>query len=223
MTIARKLRHGLAELGQTLPGGAEKKLLRFLELLQRWNRTINLTAVREIDDMVAAHLLDSLAIRPWLAGDRILDVGSGAGLPGIPLAIAEPQRSFILLDSAAKRCRFLTQAVVELGLANVRVENRRVEDYLVSSDEVPPFSTITARAFSSLDKLTAAAGHLLADRGSLLAMKGKMPQGELNMLPDGWRLQRAEKLVIPELAAERHLLILERVKIKDPERTWHES
>ncbi len=210
MTIAQMLRQGLAELGQTLPSGAEQKLLSFLELLRHWNRTINLTAVREIDDMVAAHLLDSLAIRPWLAGERILDVGSGAGLPGIPLAIAEPHRSFVLLDSAAKRCRFLTQAVVELGLANVRVENRRVEDYLVSSDEGPSFSTITARAFSSLDKFVAAAGHLLADRGSLLAMKGKMPQDELDELPDGWQLQHAEKLVIPGLAAERHLLILGR-------------
>ena len=210
MTIAHKLRQGMAELGQTLPEGAEQELLRFLELLQHWNRTINLTAVREIDDMVAAHLLDSLAIRPWLAGDRILDVGSGAGLPGIPLAIAEPHRYFVLLDSAAKRCRFLTQAILELGLANVWVENRRVEDYLVSSDKVPPFTTITARAFSSLDKFLAAAGHLLADRGSLLAMKGKLPQDELKMLPDGWRLQHAEKLVIPGLVAERHLLILVR-------------
>ncbi len=210
MTIAQMLRHGVAELGQTLPDGAEQKLLSFLELLRHWNRTINLTAVREIDDMVAAHLLDSLAIRPWLAGERILDVGSGAGLPGIPLAIAEPHRSFVLLDSAAKRCRFLTQAVVELGLANVRVENRRVEDYLVSSDEGPLFSTITTRAFSSLDKFVAAAGNLLADRGSLLAMKGKMPQDELDELPNGWRLKHAEKLVIPGLAAERHLLILGR-------------
>ncbi len=210
MTIAQMLRQGLAELGQTLPDGAEQKLLSFLELLRHWNRTINLTAVREIDDMVAAHLLDSLAIRPWLAGERILDVGSGAGLPGIPLAIAEPHRSFVLLDSAGKRCRFLTQAVVELGLANVRVENRRIEDYLVSSDERPSFSTITTRAFSSLDKFVAAAGHLLADRGSLLAMKGKMPRDELDELPDGWRLQHAEKLVIPGLAAERHLLILGR-------------
>ncbi len=210
MTIAQMLRHGVAELGQTLPDGAEQKLLSFLELLRHWNRTINLTAVREIDDMVAAHLLDSLAIRPWLAGERILDVGSGAGLPGIPLAIAEPHRSFVLLDSAAKRCRFLTQAVVELGLANVRVENRRVEDYLVSSDEGSSFSTITARAFSSLDKFVAAAGNLLDDRGSLLAMKGKMPQDELNEMPNGWRLKHAEKLVIPGLAAERHLLILGR-------------
>ena len=210
MTIAQKLRNGLAELGQTLPEGAEQKLLKFLELLQRWNRTFNLTAVREIDDMVAAHLLDSLAIRQWLAGDRILDVGSGAGLPGIPLAIAEPHRSFVLLDSAAKRCRFLTQAILELGLTNVWVENRRVEDYLVTSDRVPPFTTITARAFSSLDKFLVAAGHLLADRGSLLAMKGKMPQDELKMLPDGWRLQHAEILVIPGLLAERHLLILGR-------------
>ncbi len=172
MTIAQMLRHGVAELGQPLPDGAEQKLLSFLELLRHWNRTINLTAVREIDDMVAAHLLDSLAIRPWLAGERILDVGSGAGLPGIPLAIAEPHRSFVLLDSAAKRCRFLTQAVVELGLANVRVENRRVEDYLVSSDEGSSFSTITARAFSSLDKFVAAAGNLLYDGVSLLAMIG---------------------------------------------------
>ena len=100
--------------------------------------------------------------------------------------------------------------MVELGLANVRVENRRVEDYLVSSDEEPSFSTITARAFSSLDKFVAAAGNLLADRGSLLAMKGKMPQDELDEMPNGWRLKHAEKLVIPGLAAERHLLILGR-------------
>ncbi len=222
MTIARKLRHGLAELGQTLPEGAEQKLLRFLELLQHWNRTINLTAVREIDDMVATHLLDSLAIRQWLAGDRILDVGSGAGLPGIPLAIAEPQRSFILLDSAAKRCRFLTQAILELGLANVRVENRRVEDYLVTSEQVPSFTTITARAFSSLEKFLAVAGHLLADRGSLLAMKGKMPQDELKVLPEGWRLRHIDKLVIPGLVAERHLLILGRNQTQDSKRIWDE-
>ena len=204
------LQHGLKELGQTLPEGAEAKLLQFLELLQHWNSTINLTAVRDIDDMVVAHLLDSLAIRPWLDGERILDVGSGAGLPGIPLAIAEPERFFVLLDSAAKRCRFLTQAVLELGLANVQVENLRVEDYLVAAEQESPFTIITARAFSSLDKFVAAAGRLLSDQGSLLAMKGKIPADELRMLPAGWRLRSAEKLAIPGLEGERHLLILGR-------------
>jgi len=210
MAIARELQHGLAELGQTLPDGAEQKLLQFLELLQHWNSAFNLTAVRDIHDMVAAHLLDSLAIRPWLDGERILDVGSGAGLPGIPLAIAEPDRFFVLLDSAGKRCRFLTQTVLELGLANVQVENLRVEDYLVAAEQESPFTTITARAFSSLDKFVAAAGRLLSDQGSLLAMKGKMPEDELQTLPAGWRLQSAEKLAIPGLEGERHLLILDR-------------
>ena len=116
----------------------------------------------------------------------------------------------MLLDSAGKRCRFLTQTVLELGLANVQVENLRVEDYLVAAEQESPFTTITARAFSSLDKFVAAAGRLVSDQGSLLAMKGKMPEDELQTLPAGWRLQSAEKLAIPGLEGERHLLILDR-------------
>ncbi len=210
MTLVGKLRRGLDQLDMQLPADDESKLIAFLELLNHWNRSFNLTAIREPGQMVAAHLLDSLIIRPWLVGSRVLDVGSGAGLPGIPLAIAEPERFFVLLDSTANRCRFLTQACLELDLKNVQVENHRVEDYLVSPDQAPSYTTITARAFSSLDKFVASAGRLLAADGRLLAMKGRLQHDEMKALPAGWQIESIENLVVPGLSADRHLLIVTR-------------
>ncbi len=210
MTLVEKLRRGLEQLDMQLPADNESKLIAFLELLNHWNRSFNLTAIREPGQMVAAHLLDSLIIRPWLVGSRVLVVGSGAGMPGIPLAIAEPERFFVLLDSTAKRCRFLTQACLELGLKNVQVENHRVEDYLVSQDQAPSYTTITARAFSSLDKFVASAGRLLAADGRLLAMKGRLQHDEMKALRAGWQIESIENLVVPGLSADRHLLIVTR-------------
>ncbi len=198
------LDNGLSSLDQTYPSGAAEALLEFLLLLEKWNKTWNLTAVRDPLAMVPRHILDSLSIRPWLAGARIADIGSGAGLPGIPLAIAEPGRQFVLIDSAAKRTRFMTQAAATLGLANVEVVHSRAEDYRPDSG----FDTVISRAFASLADFTAAAGHLCSDGGRLLAMKGRFPGDEIAQLPANWQPAAVESLSVPGLEAERHVVVL---------------
>jgi 16S rRNA (guanine527-N7)-methyltransferase len=186
-----------------LDGDQQSALLGYLALLEKWNKVYNLTAVRDPAQMVPQHLLDALSIRPYLHGERILDVGTGAGLPGIPLAIAEPQREFVLLDSALKRTRFVTQAVAELGLKNVEVVQARIEDYQPTA----LFDTITSRAFTATGDFVAATGHLLADNGRLLAMKGKLPEQEINSLPDQWVCE-VHKLAVPGVIGERHILLI---------------
>ena len=170
-SLLAELERGLGALHVALPRGAGQRLLDYLQLLQRWNRVYNLTAVRGTRSMLTRHVLDSLTLVPFLEGQRILDVGSGAGLPGIPLAICSPDRAFWLLDASAKRCRFLRQAKAELGLQNVTVLATRAEDY--QSGE--KFDTLASRAYSSLDGFVHSAGHLLAENGVLLAMKGAWP------------------------------------------------
>ncbi|NNF52634.1 MAG: 16S rRNA (guanine(527)-N(7))-methyltransferase RsmG [Gammaproteobacteria bacterium] len=205
------LGNGLSELGSALPAGVTESLLDFLRLLEKWNKTWNLTAVRDPIDMVPRHVLDSLSIRPWLAGTRIADVGSGAGLPGIPLAIAEPGRRFVLIDSAAKRTRFMTQAAATLGLSNVEVVHSRAEDYRPDSG----FDTVISRAFASLADFTAAAGHLAKPDGRLLAMKGRYPGDEIAQLPATWQPAKVESLTVPGLAAERHVVVLRAAMYRD--------
>ena len=195
---------GLSSLGQTFPSGAAETLLAFLRLLDKWNKTWNLTAVRDPLEMVPRHVLDSLSVRPWLEGPRIADIGSGAGLPGIPLAIAEPERQFVLIDSALKRTRFMTQAAATLGLANVTVVHSRAEDYRPDSG----FDTVISRAFASLADFTAAAGHMVKPAGCLLAMKGRFPGDELAQLPANWRSTAVEALTVPGLEGERHVVVL---------------
>ncbi len=195
---------GLSALQLPLAAPRITLLAAYLTLLERWNRTYNLTAVRDPQQMVSRHLLDSLAIQPWLQGPQVLDVGSGAGLPGIPLAIAQPDCTFHLLDSNGKRTRFLTQVVAELGLKNVVVLRSRIEDYQPNQR----FNSIVSRAFASIADLVASAGHLCANDGNILAMKGTAPETELTNLPPGYTMLAVHPLHIPGLSAARCLVQL---------------
>lgn len=178
------------------------RLLQYRDLLVRWNRVHNLTAVRDPQEMIAHHLLDSLAVSPYLYGETVLDVGSGAGLPGIPLAVVNPQRHFVLLDASNKRVRFLRQVIVELGLSNVEAVHERIERYRPAA----PFATVTSRAFAALGDFVAAAQGLLAPDGRLLAMKGRYPEEELLALPAGYKVRAVYELGVPGLNAQRHLI-----------------
>ncbi len=186
------------------PEDAASRLAAYVDLLAHWNRAYNLTAVRRPQDMVARHILDSLAVLPWLRGRRVLDVGSGAGLPGIPLAVLRPDLEFTLLDSNGKRTRFMTQAVLELKLANTQIVQARVETYQPTA----PFDSIVSRAFASLAAYLTGAGRLCASGGDLLAMKGVRPEAELMELPEGYKVMGIHALQVPELGAERHLIRL---------------
>ena len=203
MSLASALAQGLQTMQCALDGDQQSALLGYISLLEKWNKVYNLTAVRDPAPMVPQHLLDALSIRPYLFGKHILDVGTGAGLPGIPLALAEPEREFVLLDSAMKRTRFVTQAVGELGLKNVEVVQARIEDYQPKA----LFDTITSRAFTATGDFVAATGHLLVDGGQLLAMKGKIPEQEINSLPNQWSCE-VHKLVVPGVVGNRHVLLI---------------
>jgi 16S rRNA (guanine527-N7)-methyltransferase len=187
-----------------LPADAPRRLLEYVRLLARWNRAYNLTAVRDPADMISRHLLDSLVIVPYLTGRRIIDIGTGAGLPGIPLAIARPELAFTLLDANAKKTRFVTQAVGALGLKNVEVVQARAENYRPAQK----FDTLVARAFASIADMLAGARHLCAADGRVLAMKGTYPEEEMAAIPAEFVVQEVVALAVPGLAAARHLIIL---------------
>lgn len=202
------LAEGIALLGLALPAGVEEKFAAYIALLAKWNKTYNLTSIRDPQEMVTHHLLDSLAVLPVMtksvpAGRRftLADVGSGAGLPGLILAIACPEWSVTSIDAAGKKVAFQRQVKIELGLTNVLIECRRVEQVHGS------FDAVITRAFASLTDFVRLAGHL-AD--SLWAMKGGYPENEVLSLPDGWGVQLGEELEIPGLQARRHLLRLGR-------------
>jgi 16S rRNA (guanine527-N7)-methyltransferase len=205
------LAEGLASLAATgvmLPAHAGERLDAFLALLAKWNRTYNLTAIREREQMVTHHVLDSLAVLPHLpSGDdvRMLDVGSGGGLPGIPLAIARPSSPVVLLDASQKKGAFLQQAAIELGLANVEAVTARIEDYRPAA----PFDVAISRAFSDLASFARAGARLLAPRGRLYAMKGALPADEIAALPESVRVVGTPALAVPGLDAERHLVVME--------------
>jgi 16S rRNA (guanine527-N7)-methyltransferase len=201
-----QLERGLTLLGLVLDRGTQDKLLQYLEILRKWNRVYNLTGIRELEKMVSGHLLDSLAIVPHISARRVLDVGSGAGLPGIPLALASPAMEVILLESNQKKVAFMRQATAELGLANAKVVCARVEDW--RSDQ--QFDVIVCRAFGELSEFIRAAGHLLAPNGRFAAMKGHFPQEEVNCLPGEYRVAEVVALKVPDLHAARHLIFVER-------------
>ena len=202
--LASGLAQGLDHLGLSLDSAAQEKLLAYLDLLAKWNRSYNLTAVRKPAQMLVRHLFDSLVIYPYLQGPQILDVGTGAGLPGIPLALACPDHHYTLLDSNSKKTRFVTQAVAELGLNNVTVVQSRVETFSAASG----FDTIVSRAYSTLAEFVNGVQSLLAADGILLAMKGVYPATELAELPTPFRLAQNVELQVPGLDAERNLLII---------------
>lgn len=200
--LRHRLAQGLAAMGLDLPGDVCERLIDYVELLTRWNAAYNLTAVRDPGDMVTRHLLDSLAIAPYVSGDSLADLGSGAGLPGIPLALLQPERQFTLVDSNGKKARFLREAVRALKLGHVRVFEGRVQD-------VPgQFDCITARAFATLADMLDWAGRLLADGGRWLAMKGKLQDDEIAALPQGFRIEQSLALDVPGTVGERHLLVI---------------
>jgi 16S rRNA (guanine527-N7)-methyltransferase len=195
---------GLAALG--LDPALAMPLLAYLALLDRWNRTYNLTAIRDPREMVGKHLLDSLAMHPYLAAGSLADLGTGAGLPGIPLALAKPALQVTLVESNGKKARFLREAVRTLGLANARVAESRAE----ALNEPGAYDVITARALATLPLIIELGGHLLKPGGRLLAMKGAVPDDEIASLPAGWRLEHVRPLTVPGLAAERHLVVVGR-------------
>ena len=213
MTSARELADGAAELGLPLDSRQLDRLLRYAALLQRWNRVHNLTAI-EPGQTLSHHLLDSLSIVPHIAAriaskaaPRLLDVGAGGGLPGIPLAIARPELHVTLLDKVQKKAAFMRQAQVELQIPNVEVVHARVEDY-----RALPFDLIIARAFASLTELVELTRPLLADDGCWCAMKGTLPRAEIEALERallGVRIAQIVKLHVPRLDAERHLILIE--------------
>lgn len=180
-----------------------ESLLAFLAMLGRWNKTYNLTAVRDPLEMLRLHVLDSAAIHHHIQGaSSIIDVGSGAGLPGIPLAILNPQKQFTLLDSNGKKTRFIFQAIAELGLPNAQEVNQRVEQYQPET----AFDWVTSRAFSSLPKMLKQCDHLVAEEGYFLAMKGKKPHLELSQITKAYKVVGVSKIVVPNVDGERHLI-----------------
>ena len=205
---ADELSRGAEELGVRLDEPGKQQLLAYLALLIKWNKAYNLTAVRNPDEMVSRHLLDSLSVAPFVAegGNRWLDVGSGGGMPGIPLAILFPDRQFTLLDSNGKKTRFLTQVKLELGLANLEVVHSRVEQYRPELS----FDGITSRAFSSLADFSEWTRHLGNADARWLAMKGVHPDDELQSLPGDFSVRSCEVLKVPGCQGQRHLLILRR-------------
>lgn len=180
-----------------------EKLLKYLELLQRWNKAFNLTAIRDPLQMVRLHLLDSLAIHPYVQGLKsIIDVGTGPGLPGIPLAILNPEINFTLLDSNGKKTRFLFQAINELKLTNASEINHRVEAYQPNQ----LFDAVISRAFSSISDMLNQCGHLVSDQGCFLAMKGKKPDSELSQMTKAYKVVEVNEVNVPLIDSERHLI-----------------
>lgn len=205
-TLRHQLDRGLAAMQLELSAAASQRLLAYLQLLHKWTRAYNLTAVREPVEMVSRHLLDSLAVLPHLTGSRFADVGTGAGLPGIPLAIARPDLQFDLFDSNGKKVRFLIQAIADLGLGNVTARQIRIEQLVPSVG----YDAVLSRAFASLQDMVTGSAQLLAVDGRFLAMKGLYPADELATLPPGYTVEACHRLTVPGGDGERHLVVLRR-------------
>ena len=207
--LRQKISDGCKALGQDASDEQLRQFAWLLTDLERWGRRVNLTAIRDIGDMIAGHLLDSLAVRPFLQGSTVIDIGTGAGFPGLPLAIAEPGRSFTLLDSNGKKISFVQHIVTKLGLGNVTAVKARSEDY--APDE--RFDTVIARALATIPKIIGLGGHLASEKGVLLALKGKYPADELEQLvhlPEQWAW-KSEEVSIPGLPEHsRHIIRLTR-------------
>ena len=203
--FAQRLAAGAQQLGVKLDEKQQRQLLDYLTLMHKWNGVYNLTAIRDPEQMLIQHLLDSLAVVPaFETAQQVLDVGAGAGLPGIVLAIAQPDISVALIDTVQKKTAFLNQVKSELGLSNVTVHSGRVE-HLPSARK---YDVITSRAFASLSDFVTWSGHLLSENGCFLAMKGANPQEEIEQLPANWQVTEIRPLAVPELNAQRHLVVM---------------
>ena len=186
----------------------QQKLVKLVELLNKWNKAFNLTSVRNTSDMLVKHIMDSIVISPYLVGQRFIDVGTGPGLPGLPLAILNPDKTFYLLDSLGKRIRFIKQAIHELGVKNVVAVHSRVEDF----DPEQGFDGVISRAFASLDDMLEWCHHLPNENGKFYALKGLVPEQEITNLPAGLLLEKVQKLQVPTLEGERHLVLIKQDK-----------
>lgn len=206
MSERAQLERGLRLLGLEASAAQVEALLAYLVLLAKWNRVYNLTAVRDSQDMVSHHLLDSLAVLPHLTCARLADIGSGAGLPGIPLAIMRPQMEVVSIETVDKKCAFQTQARIALGLKNFSTRHVRVED--LRDDGA--YDGVISRAFSEISQFVKLSGHLLSTEGYLYAMKGVYPLDEIASLPAGFEVERVIQLEVPDLAAARHLVLIHR-------------
>ncbi len=207
MPLQPLLAESLAANDYVVAPAIQQQLLQYLALLLQWNRVFNLTAIRNPEEGVLLHLVDSLSIAPYLHGNRLLDVGTGGGLPGIPLALTHPDKQFVLLDSNSKKTRFLVQALATLQIKNVEVVHSRCEDYRPTTG----FDSIISRAFASIQVMLETTAHLARDEGRFLAMKGVYPSEEMTNLPEDVKLVNVHKLVIKGLDAERHLVELVKV------------
>ncbi len=201
--LATLLDNGIRQLQLELPEGSNERLLSYVTALQKWNSAYNLTAIRDPKDMVVKHLLDSLAVSPHVRSGSLLDVGTGAGLPGLVLAMVRPDLQVDLLDSNSKKTRFLVQMAAQFGLKNVKVHHARVEQA-----KLPPQAQIISRAFASLNDFAHWCGHLMTDDGRLLAMKGLYPQDEIDALPAPFAVRETHVLTVPYLAEARHLVVI---------------
>lgn len=202
--MLNKLERLLVKAGITLPEHQKQQLVDYVGLLDKWNKAYNLTSVRNPDEMLVRHILDSIVVEPHLQGARFIDVGTGPGLPGIPLAIVRPDAHFTLLDSLGKRVRFLRQVQHELKLDNITPVQSRVEDFPAE----PPFDGVISRAFASLTDMINWCRHLPGEHGRFYALKGLRPDDELQTLPVGVEVDEIVRLKVPELEGERHLVII---------------
>jgi 16S rRNA (guanine527-N7)-methyltransferase len=193
---------GAAQLGIELTEAQAQQLIRLLDELDDWNQRMNLTAIRERPAQITKHLLDSLSVQPFLQGERVLDVGTGAGFPGLPLAIINPSQQYMLLDSTAKKLKFIEHVSGLLALPNVQTVHTRAENFRPAQR----FDIVVSRAVGPVEQFVKWAGHLSVGGGRLLAMKGRYPEDELGKLPSGWKLAAVHRLNVPALDEERHLV-----------------
>jgi 16S rRNA (guanine527-N7)-methyltransferase len=204
--LARELQDGLRFLALDVPPEAQERLLAYIALLVKWNRTYNLTSVREPRDMLALHVLDSLSVLSHLPPGTLADVGSGGGLPGIPLAICERQRRIVLLESNQKKSAFQRQVQIELGLSNLEVVCKRAEDYVPQT----AVDVVISRAFASIADFIKVAGHLCGSQGVMAAMKGVFPEGEIAEIPPMFHVEQSTALEVPGVEGARHLILIRR-------------
>ncbi|MEO3991304.1 16S rRNA (guanine(527)-N(7))-methyltransferase RsmG [Pseudocitrobacter cyperus] len=202
--MINKLSRLLDEAGISLTDHQKNQLVAYVDMLNKWNKAYNLTSVRDPNEMLIRHILDSIVVAPYLQGQRFIDVGTGPGLPGIPLSIVRPESHFTLLDSLGKRVRFLRQVQHELKLENITPVQSRVEDFPAE----PPFDGVISRAFASLTDMVSWCKHLPAENGGFYALKGQRPDDEISLLPAEFSVENVVELRVPHLEGERHLVTI---------------